>query len=372
MFDLFTMADPLIFFEVRKAEREANRAIKECKKCEERAKEKKEIQKSVKKFKDHINHVKHTNKDVAEATGTPYTPESTSEDITEQAGNIKKAADTIHDMLYPVVYNDNEVSVVPNEVFEEDRLEDVNNVPEPKLKKEINDDLVETFAKVLPGVPVVFEATVDTYNPKSGGDCGLAKMHVLPTKMTYFVDLNNIIGDGYNVLMTNPYDGKLLFVNTERCPEYILKVITEGYTLTPEDIVHINAGRFDSDIYHFIDFSGFGDHLKNMTMKDKEQLEYTLHKIMNHDWENVLGYPLYRCRFESYADTANFTLISDKHTRHQNVFTDRKLYSRFRKMYVTNSEYDRYNEYFRINVKAGKIVDVTRNGETISAKDLYL
>ena len=39
MFDLFTMADPLIFFEVRKAEREANRALKECKKCEERAKE---------------------------------------------------------------------------------------------------------------------------------------------------------------------------------------------------------------------------------------------------------------------------------------------------------------------------------------------
>lgn len=128
--------------------------------------------------------------------------------------------------------------------------------------------------------------------------------------ISFSIDPNIIIGNGYNILANLPNDG-VIFVNL-RHKELISKIINDkSYVLTPEEIVTVREDMFTNDsIYTYIDMSNMSENISKLTKEEFSTLGKKLTCVLNIPSISIFN-NIPRMRFETFIDINEFTLVSD-------------------------------------------------------------
>jgi hypothetical protein len=219
----------------------------------------------------------------------------------------------------PILFN--------NSVLSKDQLSANKPIPDPRINKNVLDFLNKKFRDILMDMDYSFTiyAAKDINNPTR--DIGQATIKTVNngngSYSEFNIDLNNIIGNGFNLIVPTNFNGynSDVFVNIDKHPDIVRKILTSIYNFAntdPTTEMELKAVCMDMmypEIYCFFDFSGMFVHMDKLSEADKVTFANNLMNIMGRFRDANI--PMNRFRFREFINVNNFTIVSDKETRVQ-------------------------------------------------------
>lgn len=234
---------------------------------------------------------------------------------------------------------------------------DIDN-PNPRLNSKVVKLLKKMIGNILKDDKSftfdILPAT-DNYNPDYIlRDVGQAVIKCVNTDTgaycLYSIDLNTIVGNGYNLIMPTNFNGIIqdIYVNIEKHPDIIRKILTTNYQFkfNNTNVVDLELRAVMSDcmpypaIYKQYDFSDMYKYLKDLSEEDKVILTNNLVGIINLNWYNISpGFVMPRFRFREFTNARKFILVSDKNVRVQSSNWMSEPFSLYAKQYINSEGY---------------------------------
>ena len=182
----------------------------------------------------------------------------------------------------------------------------------------------------------------------------------------YSIDLNTIVGNGYNLIVPSNFNGILqdIYVNIEKHPDIIRRILTTNYQFrfNPTNMLDLEFKSVMQDclpynvIYRQYDFSNMYKHLKDMSEEDRVIFANNLMGIINLNWFNVNpGFTMPRFRFRAFTDARRFILVSDKNVRVQSSNWMAEPFSLYAKQYINTPGFMTDDSEFVVDLNNNEI-----------------
>ena len=229
---------------------------------------------------------------------------------------------------------------------------------EPRINNKVKKYLIKVFTTILKeDKDFTFDIlpATDNYNTNNRfRDVGQVIIKCVDNKdgsyCLYGIDLNNIVGNGYNLIIPSNFNGILqdIYVNIEKHPKLVRKILTTNYqfsfnssNMNDLELKSVTADYFPYPIiYKYYDFSDMYKHLISMKEEDRIIFMNNLLGIINLNWYNINpGFEMPRFRFRDFTDARRFILVSDKNVRVQSSNWMSEPFSMFAKQFVNTDGY---------------------------------
>ena len=264
---------------------------------------------------------------------------------------------------------------------------DDTNTPSimPRINKNVMEYLVNKIGDILHDYPTftyeIYPAMLTSGNADniSCRDTGQAIIRCTDNTSgysnVYGIDLNNIVGNGYNIIAPSNFGGisQDIYINIHRHPELVAKILTTDYTfgfnMSNLSYMELRSVLEDQlaypEIYKFFDFSDMSNHIMKLNNVTNVLFSNNLKSIINLPWHNIFGVGalMPRFRFRDYKDPSQFTIISDKYVRVQSEWMQMP-FPNIARQFINTEEYSHINDNLVLYYDKGKIT-IYINGQEI-------